>query len=129
MKIVVIGGTGLIGSRLVAKLREQGQDALPASPSLGINTITGEGLPEALQDASVVVDVSNSPSLDPALALEFFRTSSDNLRSAERAAGVRHHVVLSIIGKSKSPTQKKVSTSRLPSRSSIDCWHSSAVSS
>ena len=98
MKIVVIGGTGLIGSKLVTKLSEHGHEAVPAAPSLGVNTITGEGLAAALDGASVVVDVSNSPSFEYAAALEFFETSTRNLRAAEEAAGVGHHVALSVVG-------------------------------
>ncbi|MGH2489396.1 MAG: SDR family oxidoreductase [Candidatus Limnocylindria bacterium] len=98
MKIVVIGGTGLIGSKLVTKLSEHSHEAVPASPSLGVNTVTGEGLAEALDGASVVVDVSNSPSFEYAAALEFFETSTRNLRAAEEAAGVGHHVALSVVG-------------------------------
>ena len=98
MKIVVIGGTGLIGSKLVTELSEHGHEAIAASPSLGVNTITGEGLAEALDGASVVVDVSNSPSFEYAAALEFFETSTRNLRAAEEAAGVGHHVALSVVG-------------------------------
>jgi uncharacterized protein YbjT (DUF2867 family) len=98
VKIVVIGGTGLIGSKLVAKLTEHGQDAIPASPRLGINTITGEGLAAALHGASVVVDVSNSPNFEYATALEFFERSTHNLLAAEAAAGVGHHVALSVVG-------------------------------
>ena len=98
MKIVVIGGTGLIGSKVVARLTEHGHEAIPASPRLGINTITGEGLAAALDGASVVVDVSNSPSFDHAPALEFFETSTRNLLAAESAAGVGHHVALSVVG-------------------------------
>lgn len=98
MKIVVIGGTGRIGSKLVARVAEQGHEAVPAAPSLGIDTITGEGLAGALDGASVVVDVSNSPSLAPEVARPFFETSARNLRSAEEATGVGHHVVLSIVG-------------------------------
>ncbi len=98
MKIVVIGGSGLIGSKLVDKLREQGHQAVPASPDSGVDTLTGEGLPEALAGAQVVVDVSNAPVLDDAAALEFFQTSSRNLLAAGAAAGVTHHVVLSIVG-------------------------------
>lgn len=103
MKIVVIGGTGLIGSKVVANLKEQGHEALPASPRLGINTLTGEGLAEALAGASAVVDVSNSPSFGPAAVLEFFQTSTGNLLAAEAAAGVGHHVALSIVGIDRSP--------------------------
>ena len=98
MKIVVIGGTGLIGSKVVARLTEHGHEAVPASPRLGINTITGEGLAAALDGASVVVDVSNSPSFDYAPALEFFGKSTTNLLAAEKAAGVGHHVALSVVG-------------------------------
>src|SRR5262245_41387979 len=98
MKIVVIGGTGLIGSRLVAKLREHGHEAIPASPDSGVNTLTGEGLAEVLKDAWVVVDVSNSPSWEDAAVLKFFETSTRNLLTYEAAAGVRHHVALSVVG-------------------------------
>jgi uncharacterized protein YbjT (DUF2867 family) len=103
MKIVVIGGTGLIGSNVVKNLREHGHDAVPASPKLGVNTITGEGLAEALEGASVVVDVSNSPSFEDAAVLSFFETSTRNLIAAEKAAGVGHHVALSIVGIDRSP--------------------------
>ena len=98
MKIVVIGGSGLIGSKLVRKLREQGHEAVAASPDSGVNTLTGEGLAEALTGASVVVDVSNSPSWDDAAVLKFFETSTRNLLSYEAAAGVGHHVALSVVG-------------------------------
>ena len=98
MKIVVIGGTGLIGSKVVDKLTEQGHEVVPASPRLGINTITGEGVAEALKGTSVVVDVSNSPSFDFAPAIEFFGKSTTNLRNAEVEAGVGHHVALSVVG-------------------------------
>src|ERR1700719_4149399 len=98
MKIVVIGGTGLIGSKLVKKLREQGQEVVAASPSSGVNTLTGEGLADALKDASVVVDVTNSPSWEDAVVLKFFETSTRNLLDYEAAAGVRHHVALSVVG-------------------------------
>jgi uncharacterized protein YbjT (DUF2867 family) len=98
MKIVVIGGTGLIGSKVVARLAEHGHEAVPGSPSLGINTITGEGLAAALEGASVVVDVSNSPNFEFATALEFFETSNRNLLAAEADAGVGHHVALSVVG-------------------------------
>ena len=94
MKIVVIGGTGLIGSKLVAKLAAHGHDAVPASPGTGVNTLTGEGLTEALTGADVVVDVSNSPSFEDTAVLEFFETSTRNILGAEAAAGVRHHVAL-----------------------------------
>ena len=98
MKIVVIGGSGLIGSKLVTKLSERGHEAVAASPRLGVNTITGEGLAAALDGSAVVVDVSNSPSYESAAALEFFETSTRNLRAAEEAAGVGHHVALSVVG-------------------------------
>jgi uncharacterized protein YbjT (DUF2867 family) len=98
MKIVVIGGTGLIGSKVVVKLSEHGHEAVPASPRLGINTITGEGLAAALDEASVVVDVSNSPNFEYETALEFFNASTGNLLRAEAAAGVGHHVALSVVG-------------------------------
>src|SRR5467141_3957544 len=98
MKIVVIGGTGLIGSKLVTKLREHGDEAVAASPNSGVNTLTGEGLAEVLKSASVVVDVSNSPSWEDSSVLKFFETSTNNLLSYEAAAGVRHHVALSVVG-------------------------------
>src|SRR5207245_11658565 len=98
MKIVVIGGSGLIGSRLVTKLREHGHEAVPAAPNTGVNTLTGEGLAEALDGAAVFVDVSNSPSFEEAAVMEFFRTSTANLLAAEAAAGVGHHVALSVVG-------------------------------
>src|SRR5256885_4044021 len=98
MKIVVIGGTGLIGSKLVNKLREHGDEAVAAAPNTGVNTLTGEGLAEALQGASVVVDVSNSPSWEDAAVLNFFETSTRNLLTYEAAAGVKHHVALSVVG-------------------------------
>jgi uncharacterized protein YbjT (DUF2867 family) len=103
MKIVVIGGTGLIGSRLVSTLRSKGHEVLPASPDSGVNTITGEGLDAALAGAQVVVDVSNSPSFDDVAVLKFFETSSTNLLAAEQRAGVRHHVILSIVGTDRVP--------------------------
>ena len=98
MKIVVIGGSGLIGSKLVKRLREDGHEPLAASPDSGVDTLTGEGLAEALEGAEVVVDVSNAPVLDDDAVLEFFQTSSRNILAAEDAAGVTHHVVLSIVG-------------------------------
>ena len=98
MKIVVIGGTGLIGSKLVKKLREHGHEAVAASPDSGVNTLTGEGLAETLKGASVVVDVSNSPSFETAAVLNFFETSTRNLLTHEAAAGVAHHVALSVVG-------------------------------
>jgi len=98
MKIVVIGGTGLIGSKVVADLTALGHEVVPASPRLGVNTITGEGLAAALDRASVVVDVSNSPNFEYATALDFFATSTHHLLTAEAAAGVGHHVALSVVG-------------------------------
>jgi uncharacterized protein YbjT (DUF2867 family) len=98
MKIVVIGGTGLIGSKLVNTLREHGHEAVAAAPNTGVNTLTGEGLAEVLRGASVVVDVSNSPSWDDAAVLKFFETSTRNLLTYEAAAGVGHHVALSVVG-------------------------------
>lgn len=98
MKIVVIGGTGLIGSKLVAKLQALGHEALAASPNTGVNTITGEGLAAALAGAAVVIDVANSPSFEDAAALAFFQTSGANLLAAEQAAGVGHHIALSVVG-------------------------------
>jgi uncharacterized protein YbjT (DUF2867 family) len=103
MKIVIMGGTGLIGSKLVTKLSGRGHEAVAASPSRGVNTITGEGLAAVLDGASVVVDVSNSPSFESAVALEFFETSTRNLRAAEEAAGVGHHVALSVVGTERLP--------------------------
>ncbi|MFD5799712.1 MULTISPECIES: SDR family oxidoreductase [unclassified Streptomyces] len=103
MKIVVIGGTGLIGSKLVAKLQEHGHEAVPAAPNTGVNTLTGEGLPEVLQGADVVVDVSNSPSFEKDAVMEFFRTSTTNLLKAEANAGVTHHVALSVVGTERLP--------------------------
>lgn len=103
MKIVVIGGTGHIGSRVVANLKRQGHEALAAALDTGVNTITGEGLAEALAGADVVVDVSNSPSFDDQAAIDFFQTSGKNLLAAERAAGVGHHVALSIVGADRLP--------------------------
>ncbi|SDY54934.1 alpha/beta fold hydrolase [Herbiconiux ginsengi] len=103
MKIVVIGGTGLIGGNLVERLRQAGHEAVPASPSTGVDTITGAGLAEVLRGADVVVDIPNSPSFDDAPVLEFFQTSTRNIVEAATAAGVRHHVVLSIVGADRMP--------------------------
>jgi uncharacterized protein YbjT (DUF2867 family) len=103
MKIVVIGGTGLIGSKLVALLRRRGHEVLAASPDSGVNTLTGEGLPEALAGAQAVVDVSNSPSFEDTAVMNFFRTAGRNLLAAEAAAGVRHHVALSVVGADRLP--------------------------
>src|SRR5712672_2208607 len=98
MKIVVIGGTGLIGTKVVKKLHDKGHEVLAASPSKGINSVTGEGLAQALAGAQVVVDVANAPSWEDKAVLEFFETSGRNLLAAEAAAGVRHHVALSVVG-------------------------------
>jgi len=98
MKIVVIGGTGLIGSKLVNKLREHGHEAVAAAPNTGVNTLTGEGLPEVLKGASVVVDVSNSPSWEDSAVLKFFETSTRNLLHSEATAGINHPVALSVVG-------------------------------
>jgi uncharacterized protein YbjT (DUF2867 family) len=103
MKIVVIGGTGLIGTKLVKNLSERGHDVLPASPNTGVNTITCEGLAKALDGAEVVVDVANAPVWEDKAVLEFFETSGRNLLAAEAAAGVRHHVALSIVGSERLP--------------------------
>jgi uncharacterized protein YbjT (DUF2867 family) len=103
MRIVVIGGTGLIGSKVVSLLTEHGHEAIPASPNSGVNTITGEGVAEALAGADVVVDVSNSPSFADADVMDFFRTSTATLLAAEREAGVRHHVALSVVGSDRLP--------------------------
>ena len=103
MKIVVIGGSGLIGSRLVKKLREKGHRPLAASPSSGVDTLTGKGLAVALAGAQVVVDVSNAPTWDDAAVLAFFQTTARNLLAAETAAGVRHHVTLSVVGTDRLP--------------------------
>lgn len=103
MNIVVIGGSGLIGSKLVKNLRERGHDVLAASPSTGVNSITREGLAQAMDGADIVVDVANAPSWEDQAVLEFFETSSRNLLAAEAAAGVRHHVALSIVGTERLP--------------------------
>ena len=103
MKIVVIGGTGLIGSKLVEKLRQDGHEALAASPDTGVNTITGEGLADALEGANVVVDVANAPLWDDAAVMDFFQTSARNVLAAETAVGVKHHVALSVVGTDRLP--------------------------
>src|ERR1700751_4078068 len=124
MKIVVIGGTGLIGSKVVAKLKQKGHEALAAAPNTGVNTITGEGLKNAMADTQVVVDVANSPSFEDKAVLEFFETSGRNILAAEAAAGsVRHHVALSIVGidrsdngyfRAKVAQEKLIKTSGIP---------------
>jgi uncharacterized protein YbjT (DUF2867 family) len=103
MKIVVIGGTGLIGSKLVEKLRRAGHEPLAASPESGVDTYTGKGLEQALEEAQVVVDVSNAPDWDDAAVLDFFRTTSRNILAVETTAGVRHHVALSVVGTDRLP--------------------------
>ena len=123
MKIVVIGGTGLIGSKVVTKLGEHGYEAIAASPNSGVNTLTGEGLAEVLEGASVVVDVSNSPSFEDAPVMEFFKTSTGNLLKYEAAAGVKHHVALSVVGSDRLPDsgylRAKVAQEMLIKESSI----------
>jgi uncharacterized protein YbjT (DUF2867 family) len=124
MKIVVIGGTGLIGSKTVANLRQGGHDAVAASPNTGVNTITGEGLKEAMAGAQVVIDLANSPSFEDKAVLEFFETSGRNLLAAEAASGgIRHHVALSIVGtdrsgngyfRAKAAQEKLIETSGIP---------------
>jgi len=123
MKVVVIGGTGLIGSKVVSKLNEQGYEAVAASPNSGVNTLTGEGLAEVLEGASVVVDASNSPSFEDAAVMEFFTTSTRNLLNYEAAAGVGHHVILSVVGCDRLPEsgylRAKVAQEKLIEESSI----------
>ena len=103
MKIVVIGGTGLIGSKTVSILRQAGHEVVAASPNSGVNTITGEGLEKAVAGAEVVIDLANSPSFEDKAVLAFFQTSGRNLHAAEAAAGIRHHVALSIVGTDRTP--------------------------
>ena len=123
MKIVVIGGSGLIGSKLVTKLGEHGHQAVAASPASGVNTLTGEGLAEVLEGASVVVDVSNSPSFADAPVMEFFKTSTGNLLTYEATAGVGHHVALSVVGSDRLPDsgylRAKITQEKLIKESSI----------
>src|SRR5467141_3991910 len=123
MKIVVIGGTGLIGSKVVEKLKQKGHEAIAAAPNTGVNTITGEGLKEAMAGAQVVIDLANSPSFEDKAVLEFFETSGRNLLAAEAAAGVRHHVALSIVGTDRTPDngyfRAKVAQERLIEKSGI----------
>jgi|ERR1700722_670144 len=123
MKIVVIGGTGLIGSKLVIKLREQGHEAVAASPNSGVNTITGEGVAQALKGASVVVDVTNSPSWEDSAVMNFFVTSTRNLLTHEAAAGVRHHLALSVVGSDRMPDsgyfRAKIAQEKLIKESSV----------
>ena len=103
MKIVIIGGTGLIGSKTAERLRKQGHEVVAAAPNTGVNTITGEGLAAVLENAAVVIDLANSPSFEDKAVLDFFRTSGKNLTAAEKAAGVKHHVALSIVGTDRLP--------------------------
>ena len=103
MKVLVIGGTGLIGKTLVTRLRERGHQAVPASPSSGVNTLTGAGLSEAMNGADVVIDVTNAPSWEDGAVMNFFTTSTSNLLRAEAAAGVRHHIALSVVGADRMP--------------------------
>jgi uncharacterized protein YbjT (DUF2867 family) len=103
MKIVVIGGTGLVGSKVVSNLRQKGHEVIAAAPNTGVNTITGEGLTEALAGAQIVIDVANSPSFADEAVLNFFKTAGHNLAAAERIAGVRHHIALSVVGTDRLP--------------------------
>lgn len=123
MKIVIIGGSGLIGAKVATMLRDRGHQVVAASPSKGVNTITGAGLSEALAGAEVVVDVANSPSFEDKAVLEFFETSGRNLLAAEEAAGVRHHVALSVVGADRLPDsgymRAKVAQERLIKASKI----------
>jgi uncharacterized protein YbjT (DUF2867 family) len=125
MKIVVIGGTGLVGSKLVTKLGEHGHEAIAASPNTGVNTLTGEGLTDVLKGADVVIDVSNSPSFADDAVMSFFQTSTRNLLSAEMKAGVKHHVALSIVGADRLPEsgylRAKVAQEEMIKESSIPC--------
>ena len=123
MKIVVIGGTGLIGSKVVEKLKQKGHEAIAAAPNTGVNTITGEGLKEAMVGAQVVVDLANSASFEDKAVLEFFQTAGRNILAAETAAGVRHHIALSIVGTDRSDNgyfrakvaqEKLIETSGIP---------------
>ena len=140
MKIVVIGGTGLIGSKTVAILRQGGHEVVAASPNTGVNTITGEGLKEAMAGTQVVIDLANSPSFEDKAVLEFFETSGRNLLAAEAAAGVRHHVALSIVGTDRTPDngyfrakvaqEQLIEASGIPYtiiRSTPSSWNSSAA--
>ncbi len=135
---MIIGGTGLIGSKVVTRRREQGYEPVAASPDTGVNTLTGEGLAEVLAGAAVVVDVSNSPSFEDAAVLKFFQTSTGNLLAAEAAAGVGHHVALSVVGSDRAPDsgylrakvaqEKLIAGSRIPTASSARPSSSSSSS-
>ncbi len=122
MKIVVIGGSGLIGSKLVTKLREHGHETVAASPNSGVNTLTGEGLAEALKGAAAVVDVTNSPSWEDAAVMKFFETSTRNLLAYEAAAGVGHHVALSVVG-----TERLLASQLFARRSSSNSSRASPI--
>src|SRR5215510_401648 len=123
MKIVVIGGTGLIGSKTIPNLRQAGHEAVAASPNTGVNTITGQGLNEAMAGTQVVIDLANSPSFEDKAVLEFFQTSGRNLLAAEAKAGVRHHVAVSIVGTDRTPEngyfRAKVAQEKLIEKSGI----------
>jgi uncharacterized protein YbjT (DUF2867 family) len=123
MKIVIVGGTGLIGSKLVSRLREQGHETVAAAPNTGVDTLTGAGLADALDGASVVVDVANSPSFEDSAVLRFFETSTRNLLAAEAVAGVAHHVALSVVGTERLPGsgyfRAKLAQEQLIEKSSI----------
>src|ERR1041385_6813927 len=123
MKVVIIGGTGLIGSKVVTRLRGDGHQAVPASPDTGVHTLTGEGLAQVGAGAAVVIDVSNSPSFEDAAVLKFFETSTRNLLAAEAAAGVGHHVALSVVGSDRLPEsgyfRAKIAQEKLIKESSI----------
>jgi uncharacterized protein YbjT (DUF2867 family) len=123
MKIVIIGGTGLIGSKVVEKLKQKGHEAIAAAPNTGVNTITGDGLKEAMAGAQVVIDLANSPSFEDKAVMKFFETSGRNLLAAESAAGIRHHVALCIVGidrfdngyfRAKVAQEKRIKTSGIP---------------
>ena len=117
MKIVVIGGSGLIGSNVVERLRQKGHEVVAASPNTGVNTLTGEGLADALKGAQVVVDVANSPSFEDKAVMDFFQTSGRNLLAAEAATGVVHHVALSVVGSDRLPESGYLSAPSWPRRS------------
>lgn len=125
MKVVVIGGTGLIGSNIVARLRSNGHETVAASPRTGVNTVTGQGLAAVLENAQVVVDVSNSPSFEDRAVLEYFTASTRNLLAAETAAGVEHHLALSVVGAERLPEsgyfRAKLAQERLIAASKVPC--------
>ena len=121
MKAVIIGGTGLIGAKVVKNLRDMGHEVLAASPDSGVNTITGEGLAEALKGASVVVDVSNSPSFEDKAVMTFFETSTGNVLAAEAEAGVGHHVALSVVGTDRLPESGYLRAKLAPNSCASTC--------